>query len=167
MLFKPELCEKILKGEKTQTRRIKKSGERFVDYLPGGKAVFTERRTKWVVGQTYAICPGRGKPAVGRIRLLDIREERVKDISEADAIVEGVDKNCPGDWQNCPGCLDLKRCDAEGEYIRYPVELNESYQAFSAAESFLSLWNSIYTKPGQRVEDNPEVWVLVFELEGD
>lgn len=89
MQFKPELAQKILTGEKTQTRRIVKPGERFVDYLPGGKVVFTEKRTKWAVGQTYAIQPGRGKAAIGRFKLLDIRRERVQDITEQDAIAEG------------------------------------------------------------------------------
>lgn len=34
MLFKPDLCEKILKGEKFQTRRIVKPGE-GLEYWPG------------------------------------------------------------------------------------------------------------------------------------
>lgn len=90
MIFKPESCEKILKDEKSQTRRIVKSGEWLVELDGGGKIVFREPATpKWETGKTYAIQPGRGKAAVGRFMLLDIQQERVKDISEADAIAEG------------------------------------------------------------------------------
>lgn len=95
MLFKPELIEKILKGEKTQTRRIKKPGERLTKYPDGRKVAVVgalpdvTRHIKWVVGQTYAIQPGRGKEGVARLRVLDIRVEVARDISESDAIAEG------------------------------------------------------------------------------
>lgn len=165
MQFKPDLAEKVKTGEKTQTRRLVKAGEWLYLSDDGSKVVFAGTRTKWKTGKTYAIQPGRGMASIGRFLLLDIRRERLGAIREQDAIAEGVDKNCPGDWQNCPGCRKQGRCDAEGEYIRYPVELNENYQAFSAVESFLSLFESINGK--QAVESNPEVWVLVFEKVND
>lgn len=99
MQFKPELAQKILTGEKTQTRRTVKPGEYLYDPIPDTKMVLgankrtkdrcTKYLTKWVVGQTYAIQPGRGKAAIGRFKLLDIRRERVQDITEQDAIAEG------------------------------------------------------------------------------
>lgn len=55
-------------------------------------------RLKWAVAQgffvdkTYAVQPGRGKKAVGRFRLKGIRKEKVQDISEKDAIAEGMFK---------------------------------------------------------------------------
>lgn len=170
MLFKPELAAKIPTGEKTQTRRIVKDGE-FIDtyehrdktvkvvYLPNG-------HVKWMTGKFYAIQTGRGQKAIGRFRLLDIRRQRVGDISETDAIAEGVDRNCPGDWQSCPACWSKGKCQAEGEYIHYLREL-DTVPAYSAVESFASLWNSINTAPGQRWQDNPKVWVLTFEYAGE
>lgn len=137
MIFQPESIEKILKGSKTQTRRIRKPGERFIDYLPGGKVVFTESRTKWATGKTYAICPGRGKPGVARIRLLDIREEPLQDITDADAIAE---LGAPV-WKG-PG--------------------NPPYER-DLINAFFTLWDRINSRPGQRVEDNPIVFVLTFE----
>jgi hypothetical protein len=99
MQFKPELAQKILKGEKTQTRRTVKPGERLVNLKEGGKFVIwrkdtglaslVHKRIKWQTGQSYSIQPGRGKPGLGRFLLLDIRRELVRDISEEDAIAEG------------------------------------------------------------------------------
>lgn len=52
MIFKPELIQKILSGEKTVTRRPLKAGE---------------YECRYKVGRTYALQPGRGQRAVGRI----------------------------------------------------------------------------------------------------
>lgn len=69
MLFKPELIEKIVAGEKTQTRRPVKAGESLCEvesphggYKPPG--MFQNNRAKVMVGQDYAVQPGRGKPGV-------------------------------------------------------------------------------------------------------
>jgi uncharacterized protein YhfF len=133
MLFKPHLIEKILMGEKTQTRRIRKPGERLVKTaMIDELAVFDQNeRLKWRTGGIYAICPGRGKPGLARIRVLDIRKEGVMEISEEDARAEGVEP------------LHLPT----GEALYKPV--------------FAALWNEINrSKP---FGDNPEVWVLTFE----
>jgi hypothetical protein len=137
MLFKPELCEKILKGAKVQTRRIVKAGEGLEYWLgPAGseiKAVYNDKGLKWMVGKTYAIQPGRGKAAVGRFLLLDIRKEPVMDISEEDAIAEGV------------------------EPLESPV-LGKLYKP-----AFVNLWNEI--NGAGSFGKNPEVWVLTFKVE--
>lgn len=141
MLFKPELIDKIKSGEKTQTRRIKKAGEWLIELDGGGKIVFREPATpKWETGKTYAICPGRGKAAVGRFLLLDIREERVKDISESDAIAEGAELNhyhC--DVGVAPDYFYIHHCDPIGKFLELFVSIN-----------------------GKAALDK-EVWVLVFE----
>lgn len=163
MLFKPELAQKILRGEKTQTRRVVKPGEGLEFHIAqnGGelKAVYNNRGLKWIVGQTYAIQPGRGKAAIGRFRLLDIRQEIAKDISEADAIAEGVDRNCVGNWQSCPSCRSAGKCQFDDEYRHY-LRGDEDEPAYSAAESFLSLLESINGKGSL----DKEVWVLTFEV---
>lgn len=81
----------------------------------------------------------------GRIRITQIRRERVQDISEEDAIAEGIylKGNRSGDsgWvYDLDGLLHIR-----------------SKWAFKA------LWNSIHKKPGIRWAGNPEVWVLTFE----
>lgn len=73
MIFAPALARKVLAGAKTQTRRAVQPG-RDCRYRPH---------------HTYAVCPGRGKPAAGRILITDVREERAGDITFAGARAEG------------------------------------------------------------------------------
>jgi hypothetical protein len=98
MLFKPELCKAILRGNKTETRRIAKPGESSV--MADGRIEMVlhwrygvgeaQEVVKWRVGQTYSIQPGRGKPGIGpRIKLRAIRRERLADITAGGAKREG------------------------------------------------------------------------------
>ncbi len=66
MIFKPELVEKILAGEKTETRRKAK---------PDGAQ-------RYVPGRTYAVQPGRTKKGVARIKVLSAEAEILKEITE-------------------------------------------------------------------------------------
>lgn len=129
--------------------------------------VTTNERVKWRVGDDYAVQSGRNKPAVWRrramngdleiahgkpgafcgnswretrIRITRIWKERVQDISEADAIAEGVTWNMPS---------------PEG----WPAQARNGLVAKYAA-----LWDTLHDKPGERWADNPSVWVLEFEL---
>lgn len=63
MLFKWELIEKIVRGEKIQTRRPVKEGEEFWRNHLGEPSCITHNgRTKIAVGKDYAVQYGRGKP---------------------------------------------------------------------------------------------------------
>jgi len=90
MLFKPELCQAILDGTKTQTRRLVQYGDgklnlgdqlwfmqgvgsnlgsmvqRGRDKIPTVvvRHMYAPYRVKWQVGRTYAVQPGCGKPAI-------------------------------------------------------------------------------------------------------
>jgi hypothetical protein len=105
MQFAQNLIEKILAGEKTQTRRPVKPADRF-DWLgQNGKyypclvsefrtglhvyRIYRNHRLLWQVGKTYAICPGRGKPQIARFRILHISMEDVRLISDGDVRREG------------------------------------------------------------------------------
>ncbi len=126
MIFKDDLCQKVLDGTKTQTRRLVKIGE--YKYVRLNGEVFevcdSNNRLKWHVGNSYAVQPGRGKKAVGRIGIIKIRIEPLNAITHDDAQAEGVGRNLA---------------------------------------AFANLWDSIHPK-GKRWADNPEVWVLDFEL---
>ena len=93
MLFKPELAQKIVAGQKTQTRRLVHpddfSDETLVRRWKPNRSNPTTTMIRWGVGRTYAICPGRGKPQIGRILILNIRSEYINSITEADARREG------------------------------------------------------------------------------
>lgn len=141
--------KQVLDGTKTQTRRLVKPGEGF-NAFPSGwikdVRVYPDLplphsmigKIKWAVGRDYAVQPGRGKKAVGRIRITGIRQERVQDITTADAIAEGVPE--------------------QTATYTHPV-----YRSLSVA-AYAKLWDAIHTKPGETWNDNPSVWVLEFEL---
>lgn len=102
MIFTPENCDKVLSGYKTMTRRVVKPGDtinRVVLESTGVKvamyahamkpdtkvtSVWRDGRLVWRVGNTYAVCPGRGKKAVAHIKITAIGREKVQDISNDD-----------------------------------------------------------------------------------
>lgn len=71
ILFKPEHKDLILKGLKTQTRRT-------------GKC-------RWRIGSIHQakLNFNKGSKPFARLRILDVRQERLGDISEEDAKKEG------------------------------------------------------------------------------
>lgn len=75
MIFKPELVEKILVGEKTETRR-KANPDGSQRYRPG---------------RTYAVQPGRTEKGVARIRVLSAEREALEEITEEGARREGFE----------------------------------------------------------------------------
>jgi hypothetical protein len=159
MIFKQ--VTEIIDGTKTQTRRLVKPDEHGLK-IDGVRQVWTSKgRIKWQIARDYAVQSGRGKPTVMwepesqgyiplRIRITDIRKERVQDISEQDAIAEGItaspmSKSLHKTWQfNTPS--------------------HTSYGYSFPADAYAALWDSINTKKGTRFSDNPSVWVLTFEV---
>lgn len=94
-------------------------------------------RALYIIGKTYAVQPGRGKPAVARIRITGIRQERLRDISEEDVLAEGCG------------------------LVRWAGEPQEGWPATAG---FAEAWDRINTRNGTRWADNPLVWVLDFEV---
>lgn len=149
MIFSKGLHLKVLSGQKTQTRRLVKEGDRAsrmwrdpVTLIPDEtlykfiSRVKRRGRVKWEVGKTYAIQPKRGVKGNGRFRITKIRKERLQDISWADIRAEGFP----------------------------PTEAEDTgYHVPEGRERFASLWDSIHKKSGDRWEDNTEVWVLEIE----
>jgi hypothetical protein len=91
----------------------------------------------------------RGMPAMfmlksmsrGMDEVMDLRVERVQDISEEDAESEGVLKDNEGRWINYNGGTSFE----------------------SARCSFWSLWDSINAKRGLGWDANPWVWVYTMQ----
>ena len=98
--------------------------------------------------------PGRIRPSIHMPRwasrltldVIDVRLERVQEISEADALAEGVEFT---QRSYGPGWRDYR-----GAYGAWFVD---------AKNSFSTLWDSIYAKRGYSWESNPWVWVVEFE----
>ncbi len=74
MIFTPAEARKIIRGEKTMTRRPIKPGEKHCRYQEG---------------RDYAVQPGRGKPETCRILILTIEDQALGDLTYRDARAEG------------------------------------------------------------------------------
>lgn len=79
------------------------------------------------------------------LKIKNIRVEKLRDITEADAIAEGV----------------YKACDYGSTGYKLFTEPDAAYSDIDAIESFESLWESINGK--ESLESNPWVWVIEFE----
>jgi hypothetical protein len=73
VIFQPALARAVAAGRKTQTRRPVKG----------------DKPCRYRVGSDYAVQPGRGKEAIARLKVLEVREEPVGAITHADARAEG------------------------------------------------------------------------------
>ena len=73
MIFTPQLARAVADGRKTQTRRTVKA----------------DKPCRYKEGHDYAVQPGRGKPAICRLNVLEVREEPLGDITHRDAKAEG------------------------------------------------------------------------------
>jgi hypothetical protein len=142
MLFQ-HTWKHVVSGQKTQNRRLVQEGDyaAFDEDNPArpiAKVIRTADagvpKVLFEVGKIYSVQPGIAKKTVGNIRLIAIRRERLHDLSDADALKES------------------------------PVtSAGEVADAETASKTFRETWNNMYAMPGDRWEDNPEVWVLEFE----
>ena len=100
MIFKPELAEKVLDGEKTETRRIVKEDETDCRYVPG-----------------------RGR-AIGRIAITDVRKEKLGEITHEGAVREGFPtvRAFLDYWRRLHGHVDPEQ---EVWMIRFELEPDE------------------------------------------
>lgn len=80
MIFKPVLVERVLAGDKVETRRPVRFNE-----LGGVVACAYEP------GRTYAVQPGRGKRQVARMLVESVHRERVGAVTDAAAVREGFE----------------------------------------------------------------------------
>lgn len=84
------------------------------------------------------------------LEVTEVRVQRLQEISEEDALVEGVERLiADGGWRNY-GLTDLS------------YESNQYWA--TARESFQSLWDSINgARPGCSWSDSPWVWAITFK----
>lgn len=155
--FKPELLELIRKGKKTRTRRPVKVNETFsLDH----EVVFAAGRAKWQVGHTYALVPGRGKPAWWRM----------PDSSLIDPLVMSAEQNIAlNSVQNLlalqGGIMEQIKVLSIGKSLLSSLEpLDISAEGFHSRDAFKDYWDTLYEhQPEYRWSADPLVWVLYFD----
>jgi len=81
--FRPELAAAVMAGEKTVTRRLVNRGNPRSHWWVGG--------CFYKVGRDYAVCPGRGEPAIGRVRIVSVRLEKLGHLLPEEAWKEGFE----------------------------------------------------------------------------
>lgn len=80
MIFRPELAEKVLAGEKTVTRRVPSHKPRSPWY---------RERCALRPGRSYAVQPGRSKHSIGRVAVTSVQLVALGILSDDEARREG------------------------------------------------------------------------------
>ena len=100
------------------------------------------------------------------LEVTDVKVERLQDITEEDAIKEGMPDEYPIAPVYCPNCQGQGTCGAV-----HPVSLGymeiDCPECDTAKKKFKNLWDSINgrgRKPGRAWQDNPWVWVISFKV---
>lgn len=100
-------------------------------------------------------CVGRHRQAMhmprwaSRLTLLvtDVRVQRLGEISEPDALAEGV--------------IEFEATETDNAEFAH----SEGGLIFATAvEAYAALWNSLHTTPGTRWEDNPWIYAVTFDV---
>lgn len=185
MIFRPFLARSILGGTKTETRRLVHPGDEAWDLFHHIASVKRNGKYMWKVNDgsidwighntygsnaathsatyrqpTYSIQTGRGKPAIGKVRIISIRREHLADITDEGVRREGVVHSV---------------ADPDAPFMPFDMPYSPSMRAFvdrlevpdaipaGPRAAFASLWDSIYGSGSGWIE-NPEVWVLGLAL---
>ena len=80
MIFRPELVEKILAGEKTETRRLMSDNPR---------SPWSSERCMYRAGQRYSVQPGRGQRSVAQVEATAVLRGQLRTVTNDSAQAEG------------------------------------------------------------------------------
>lgn len=99
MNFRPELAAKVMAGEKDVTRRLVSANFRS-PWAASGCSLVT--------GRSYAVCPGRGKNAIGRVVVRQVTLEQLGFLDDEEAIREGFPHRVAFEqtWESINGSYD-------------------------------------------------------------
>lgn len=151
MIFQRTI-DKVLSGEKTQTRRIVRLDEIGLyndnDQIVG---VFTrDNKTRYLLAKEYAVQPGRGKPAVARVQITGIRRGDVRTISAEDVRAEGF---------LTASDFFLTWCAMHDKGVSLPVMHEHQNSAI--------VWQGVRSIVATRPAAHYDAWVLEFRLVED
>lgn len=114
-------------------------------------------RKLYEVGQTYAICPGRGVKAVGRFELAWIKFEPLQSITAESCALE------TGWGDRCMDCDDLillhHNDDGQGHEYHWWHDGEALYES-EAISAFIDLWQSLYHGTPYDWHANPMIYAL-------
>lgn len=101
MNFKAKLADEVMRGRKTVTRRLANDNPNSHWYSGG---------CFYKVGRDYAVCPGRGKNAIGRVRITSVRLMTLRTLSTDEARREGFETMADfvRAWREINGSYDFK-----------------------------------------------------------
>lgn len=80
MIFKPDLAQKVMAGEKTVTRRMLSDNPR---------SPWWREKCRYRVGQVVAVNPGRGVTNIGHVRLTSVENVKLGFLDDSEAEREG------------------------------------------------------------------------------
>lgn len=80
MNFQPELAQAVMAGRKSVTRRLVSDNPR---------SPWWREECSLVVGRDYAVCPGRGKDQIGRVRIVSVDRRSLAPFNTGEAQAEG------------------------------------------------------------------------------
>jgi hypothetical protein len=80
MIFRAELCDLVLEGRKTATRRLKSDKP---------KSPWWRERCRYKVGQRFAVQPGRSAFGEGLATVRAVYPQRLGDVTDDQAYEEG------------------------------------------------------------------------------
>jgi hypothetical protein len=143
ILFSTPMVSAILEGRKTQTRRILKNPEVSMQNCPYGKPGdllwvretwgIEKRKEKRIVFKArmndYPIQDDRWRPSIHMpkdaariwLKLTEVRVERLQDITEKDAIAEGIEDESPYFYNPKYSFISLwESINGEGSFYQNP-----------------------------------------------
>lgn len=82
MNFRPELAQAVMAGRKTVTRRLTSRNP---------NSPWWDVACSLKVGRDYAVCPGRGKNAIGRVRIVNVGLRPLGRMNVREAAREGFE----------------------------------------------------------------------------
>lgn len=95
------------------------------------------------------------------LKITNIRAEKLKDISQADAIAEGIEPNWIGDLKKGPNGFGGQGWTPENGWFHY-LNSVDGEEAYTPVESYQSLWESMNGRGSWHL--NLWVWVIEFEV---
>lgn len=82
MIFRDDLSRQVIDGAKTVTRRLARDNPR---------SPWSRERCAYRVGQSVAVCPGRGQRQIGRAVVTSVTLEPLGLLTDAEARAEGFE----------------------------------------------------------------------------